>query len=41
MHCGQEFVAIPEMVLAVLEGRVAEGLEQIRNRGVLLLQADW
>ena len=41
VYRGQEFVAIPKMVLAVLKGHVAEGLEQFRNGGILLLQSDW
>jgi hypothetical protein len=38
MHGGQEFVAVAEMVLAELSGRVALWLEQFGNRRILLRQ---
>ena len=40
VHRGQELIAITQMVLAILERHVAEGLQQLGKRGVLLLQSD-
>ncbi len=37
---GQEFVAIAKMVLAVLKCHVSERLEQVRDRGILLLKTE-
>ncbi len=39
VHRGQELVLVPEVVLAELTGRVAQRLEQLGDRRVLLLQA--
>ena len=39
VHGGQEFVAIPQVVLAELAGGIAERLEQLGDRRVFLLQS--
>ena len=40
VHCRQIFVAVAEMVLAELRGRIAQRLEQFGDRRVFLGQAD-
>ena len=40
VYGGQELVAVAQVVLAELPGRIAERLEQFRNRRVFLLQAE-
>jgi hypothetical protein len=40
VHRRQESIQIAEVVLAELASRVAEWLEQLRDRGVLVLQSD-
>ena len=40
VHSGQELIAVAEMVLAELAGRIAERLEQFGNRGVFLLKPE-
>jgi xanthosine utilization system XapX-like protein len=39
VHGRQELVAVAQVVLAELPGRVAKGLQDLGQRGVFLLQA--
>ena len=39
MHCGQMLVAIAEMILAELTGRITEMLHELADRWILEVQA--